>query len=438
MIRFILNIALLCMIVTPSAADQALEESAQNFVSLLERGDFDRASDLFDKKMKKAVPPVSLKAIWDSQQESFGAFQGLEETRTEVVGGYNFVFVQCRFEKGQQEMKVVFDKAAEIAGLFFVPVQSVIDQTPEYAKSELFQETEVEIGHGEWVLPGTITLPVGKGPFPALILVHGSGPQDRDETVGPNKPFRDLAWGLASRGVAVLRYEKRTKHYAKKLVATIGSLTVREEAILDAAEAVSLLQKTRKIDAGRIFVLGHSLGGMLLPRIGEGNPEIAGLIFLAANARPLEDLILEQTLYQVESGGNLSDEGRQLVSEVEKQVDAIKDLPNKKVSGSHFFGVPESYWRDLADYKPAELANTIGGPLLILQGEKDCQVSAELDFGEWKRGLSERNNVEFGLYPALNHLFMRVEGVSTGAEYQQPGNVSAEVVEDIADWIARH
>jgi len=86
--------------------------------------------------------------------------------------------------------------------------------------------------------------PEGKGPFPAVVLVHGSGPQDRDETIGPNKPFRDLAWGLASQGIAVLRYDKRTKVHGAMMAGAVEQFTVKEETIDDALAAVALLRGT--------------------------------------------------------------------------------------------------------------------------------------------------------------------------------------------------
>ena len=90
---------------------------------------------------------------------------------------------------------------------------------------------------------------------PGVVLVHGSGPNDRDETIGPNKPFRDLAWGLATRGIAVLRYEKRTKRHRLKMALLANSLTVKEETIDDAVAAVTTLHAVEEIDASRIFVL---------------------------------------------------------------------------------------------------------------------------------------------------------------------------------------
>ena len=306
---------------------------------------------------------------------------------------------------------------------------------PAYAKPALFKEKDVVVGNGEWQLPGTLSMPTGNGPFPAVVLVHGSGPNDRDETVGRNKPFRDLAWGLASQGVAVLRYEKRTRQYAVKMAKSLEGFTVNEETVADALEAVSLLRRTNGIDAGKVFVLGHSLGGMVAPRIGARDPAVAGLIILAGAARPIEDLMLEQTLYQASLAGELSAEAKQRVEAIKRQIAAVKSLSKTNLPPGLLLGAPASYWLDLKDHNPPAAAKALKQSLLVLQGEKDCQVSFKADFAAWRQALANRQDATLKSYPALNHLFIEVAGQSTGAEYQQPGHVAEPVIADIAAWI---
>ena len=169
-------------------------------------------------------------------------------------------------------------------------------------------------------MPGTLTLPRGEGPFAAAVLVHGSGPQDRDETIGPNKPFRDLAWGLASQGIAVLRYEKRTHTHGRAWPRCVKTLTIKEETIDDALAAVAELRKHKEINAKHIVVIGHSLGATAAPQIGERDKSIAGLVLLAGNARPLEDLVLEQITYIKSLNGELTEKDRQELAELKQQV----------------------------------------------------------------------------------------------------------------------
>src|SRR5208282_2328616 len=150
-----------------------------------------------------------------------------------------------------------------------------------------------------WPLPGTLTRPRGVASAPLLILVHGSGPNDRDETLGPNTPFRDLAHGLASRGIAVLRYDKRTYAHKQKLIkeGLNKTITIKEEVIDDVLATLAKVRDLSGIDPDRIFVLGHSGGGSLAPVIAQRDGKLAGILLLAAGSRPVEEVLREQLNY---------------------------------------------------------------------------------------------------------------------------------------------
>jgi dienelactone hydrolase len=266
--------------------------------------------------------------------------------------------------------------------------------------------------------------------------VHGSGPNDQDETVLANKPFRDVAWGLASRGVAVLRYVKRTKAYPDRPTSG-GALTLKEETVDDALAAVALLKKTEGIDAKRIFVLGHSLGGTAIPRIGAADATIRGFIVLAGTTRPLEDVILEQMTYILSNQPTMPQAKKdEAINSMKVKVALVKDAKLSATTSARDlpFAVPAEYWLDLRGYKPAEAARQLKQPMLILQGERDYQVTMD-DFNGWKTALGDRKNVVFKTYPKLNHLFMAGEGKILPTEYMRPGRVAASVIEDIAAWV---
>jgi len=422
-------------------------DTAQQIVTQLAQGDFAVVEQRLADNIKPFLPVGKLQATWQGLELQVGAFQ--EQGKTSAVQTQHGLVqvVTCAFERASLDVNVVLNGAGEIIGLTITPVGTVEQQAnatyepPSYAQPERFQEHEMQIGHGKWVLPGTLSIPQGDGPFAAVLLVHGSGPNDRDETIPPNKPFRDLAWGLASQGIAVLRYDKRTNVYAASLGSEIDTLTVKEEVIDDALEAVVLLCDRPEINSQQIFVLGHSLGGYLAPRLGAADPEIRGLIILAGSARPLEDVILDQMTYVLSLSMPDPVTRQQQLAVLKKQVELVKD-PNRLPTAAATdlpLGVPAAYWLDLNAYQPEKVAQTLKQPMLFLQGEGDYQVTRD-DFQIWQDALGGRSDVQFKMYPALSHLFMPIEGgqKATPATYTVAGHVAEEVVNEIGSWIKRH
>lgn len=430
---------------TPAPVGTAVSEQeavalAEKLLDLMTKQDFSTAYGYFDDTMKTALPQAQLQKAWESLIAQAGAYQSKLDTQPPThQNQFTIVVITLQFEKAPLDIRVVVNSnTGQISGLRFMPNQSEAAKKytpPAYADPNAFEERDVTVGTGEWQLPGTLTIPKGQGPFPAVVLVHGSGPNDRDETIGPDKPFKDLAWGLASRGIAVLRYDKRTKVYADKL-ASATNFTVKEETTDDAIAAVGLLRQTESVDPKRIFVLGHSLGGLLAPRIGQADPNITGLIILAGPTRPLEDLMVEQTQYILSLNGTPTPDDQKQLDALKQQVALIKELkPTDVVSPTTtILGAPVQYWLDLEAYQPADVASTLKMPILILQGERDYQVTLQ-DFQGWKDALSSHSNVQLKTYPDLNHLFMNGTGKSTPAEYNVPGNVAVKVIDDIAAWV---
>jgi len=439
---------MLLSLLSPQQANVAPEDDlivkARAFIDALSREDFEAAAKEFDATMMKVSGPDKLAEFWKQVPERMGAFKRQTAARRDRMGDYEIALVTCEFEKVTLDARVVFDKEKRIAGFQFVPsLPPAKYESPPYADPAKFEEREVTVGNDPWTLPATLAVPKGEGPFPALVLVHGSGPNDRDETIGPNKPFQDLAWGLASRGIAVLRYEKRTRIYGPKLVADpkFASLTVKEETVDDALEAVRLLANTERIDRKRIFVLGHSLGGMLIPRIGLAGKDlgIAGFIVMAGLTKPLPETYLRQMTYLLGLDGETSAEDRKQLDEIKSDVARINALQDSDAGKSDkIINAPPAYWLDLRGYYPPDDALKVNRPMLILQGSRDYQVTTE-DFENWKKTLGGRADVEFKLYPKLNHLFFEGQGLPTPNEYSLVhGSVAEYVVSDIAAFILKH
>jgi dienelactone hydrolase len=427
-----------------SAAEQAQSKvvaQARAVLAAIVTNEFTKVEEQFTDDMKAALPPGRLAAMWTTLLNQVGAYNSCGmDPRVRSIADKQMVITACEFERATIDIQFAFDSAGKISGLAFRPgARAAAAYTlPPYAKPSAFAEKELSIGSGEWILPATLTLPDGTGRWPAIVLVHGSGPHDRDETVGANKPFKDLATGLASRGIAVLRYDKRTKVRGAKL-AELKDFTVRQEVIEDALEALKALRAQPGIDAARVFVLGHSLGGMLIPRIAAADPTVAGLIVLAGAARPLEEAIVAQTRYLAKADGTISPEEQHGIDQAEAVARSVRGLTSGDPKGGRMIsGAPASYWLDLRGYDPPSEATRVKSPMLILHGERDYQVTAE-EFAKWKAALVSRPDVTFHSYPALNHLFIAGVGAAPGpglpAEYQVPGHVAEEVVRDIATWI---
>lgn len=407
----------------------------KQFVVLLMKEDFLNATKNFDSTMKKAMPADKLRQIWKGLIAQVGPFKNQKSVRTEKYQEFDLVFVTCQFEKTTLDIKVVFNTAHQISGMWFVTTPPAAEyKEPSYVKPAFYSEKKTVVGSGEWSLPGTLTMPFEGSLFPAVVLVHGSGPQDRDETIGPNKPFRDLALGLASHGIAVLRYEKRTKEHLAKFASMGYNITPKEETTDDALAAVSILRKTPGIDPKKIFILGHSLGGMLVPKIASIDPGITGFIIMAGNTRPMEDVLLEQMMYIFSLDGTINKDEEKKLAQVKTQIAKIKDPKLNLLSTETLLGVPAKYWLYLRSYNPTGIAKNLKQPILILQGGRDYQVTMK-DFQNWKNALSTHKNVAFKLYPNLNHLFSHGKGKSTPSEYEIPGNVSEMVINDIVAWI---
>lgn len=410
---------------------------AKAYLDLLAAGDYAGAVTRFDETMKRVLPAEKLKATWEGLLAAAGPYRGQLRTRTAFEQGYDIVFVTCDFEQADLDIRLVFNSEGKISGMWTTAAdRSAEYEPPAYVRPESFEEREVTVGTGEWALPGTLTMPRGEQPVPAVVLVHGSGPQDRDESLGPSKPFRDLAEGLASRGIAVLRYEKRTKQYQAKLAQDQTGLTVKEETVDDAVAAVALLRQTARVDPARIFVLGHSLGGTLAPRIAEAAPQVAGLIILAGATRPLEELTIEQLDYISSLPGEHSQAELEAIAKMRAEAERVKtsDLSEEAEEGTLLFGAPVSYWRDLRAYSPTDTAAKLTLPMLILQGGRDYQVT-EVDLENWRRALATHANVTLKLYANLNHLFAEGEGKATPKEYEQLQHVAPQVIDDIANWV---
>lgn len=390
-------------------------------------GKFDQAVKGFSKGLSSRINAKVLQEKWSELEQKYGQYKQSLEPKAQVLGKMCTVTLPMQFERALINLNVLLDYKNEIIGFTF-------NQNTD----DLVGETALEIKSGEFALDALYTVPKGVSQFPVVVLVHGSGPQDKDETIGPNRPFRDLAYGLAARGVGCLRYDKRTLQYPKKM--NLKSITVQEETVDDAVNAARQAMTLPGADKNKIFVLGHSLGGYLVPRIAQRLSDAHGFIVLAGNARPLEDLLLEQITY-VSSLKKEKDPSHELKMErLKQQVALVKsDKLNLETDTTSLpFGIPPSYWIDLKNYDPVDVASKLPQPIMVLQGGRDYQVTTDGDFDLWKQKLESNEKNMFRLYPDLNHLFIVGEGTAVPEEYFfKPGHVDDQVLDDISEFVKK-
>jgi len=425
----------LLLALAPQLCAQDFQALAKDVAQELVARQYDKVEARFDATMASALPLEKLQSIWDATATKVGALKTMKGATSVETQGYHVVTLACDFEKAPLNLRLAFDKDGKIAGLFLVPPAAAWNP-PDYANASAFHEEQVTIGADPWLLPGTLTEPNGAGPFPAVVLVHGSGPNDADETIGSNKPFKDLAWGLASHGIVVLRYDKRTHKYAGQYKKELGSLTVKEEVIDDAHAAVALLAGRPEVQKARIFVLGHSLGGMLAPRIAEGDNQIAGIIIMAGSTRPFGQIVVEQVKYLASLSGPAGDGARTQIAAAQKFAEDYDNPSLKPGDSVSMMGIPlpAAYVLDLRTYDPEATAARLTMPILVLQGESDYQVT-RADLEGWEEALAGHKNVTIKSYPGLCHLFIPAGNPPSPADYEKPGHVAKGTLGDIANWI---
>ena len=437
-LRKLVPIALFLASSTQLSAQAAgtAEDVGRKALDLLLSGQYPELSAMFSEKFRQTVTIDFLQQRVSAELKEFGQPQDIGPAVLAADGSNHLVSFPVRFSNTSIHVQFTLDQSNRVAGMYFRPADKPLPDAwkrPSYSNPESFHERELTVGNDTWKLGGTLTVPNTKRKVPGIVLVHGPGPNDRDESLFANRVFRDLAEGLATRGCAVFRYDKRTKVYAKQLSET--GYTLDDETVEDATRAAALLRKQPDIDPARIYLLGHSLGGYASPLIAARDRKLAGLIVMAGPARPIEDVAFDQTDYVAHLKGEPSSTEQVRLNQLRAEVDRVKSLDSKGDNPPVLLGLPLAWWMNLKAYSPVMQTKQLGIPILIMQGERDFQVTMK-DFALWKSGLAARNNVTFHSYPSLNNLFIKGDGKSSPAEFHVPGNVAPEVLDDIATWLS--
>lgn len=428
---------LLLLFMVGCSNNTSTEKVANEVIEHLLAGEFEIVhKDFFASNLQESLTEEELKKIWEPYIKPSNEFQevtDLEVARqgenTEVVEGL------ITFTTMNAEIRFIFNENQRLVGM------NVLEGELKVTIPNTISEEAIIVGVGtDYELEGILTLPKEKQEeIPAVVLVHGSGPSDKDEAVFGYKPFRDIAWGLAEQGIASIRYDKRTFSYGKEMQA-LNELTIYEESVEDAIFATELLKEDPRIDASSVYLVGHSLGGMLAPRIDVQGGDYAGLVILAGTPRPLWEVIYDQNLHAIEQF--VDDETKkaeqlELVEVEYQKAQQLQEMSDEEVKAMTVFGVDAYYLKEMDEYDVETLITKVEKPLLIMHGEDDFQVYYEEDYLKWQEISADNQQATFNSYPGLNHFFVDYVGPNKGtvAEYETPKRVDSMVIEDIATWI---
>lgn len=302
-------------------------------------------------------------------------------------------------------------------------------------------EEKIIIGKGtKFPLDGILTVPEkAEKPFPAVVFVHGSGSSNMDEKVMKLTPFRDLAKGLGEKGIASIRYDKRSFAHGRKMMKS-GCITVKEEVIEDVLLAADMLRKDERIDPEKIFIIGHSMGAMLAPRIDAEGGDFCGMILMAGTLSKLEEVLFTQ-LEGLENGKSriMSWIASAQDKKFRKTFENLYEISDEEAKKRQYAGgVTLYYFKEMGEHPSAEYLEKTGKPVLVMQGSRDLQVDAKKDFAEYKKLFGGRENFTFRLYEGLNHAFVPAiyDDISKATkEFSVERHIGDEVISDIAGWI---
>ena len=307
------------------------------------------------------------------------------------------------------------------------------DETMEEA-DDMFTagQNDIIINSGsKWFLKGILTLPEGQGPFPTVVIVPASGRLTR-------YTYIDMMDYLVKRGIAAISFDKRSIAHIETLTDTY--YTIREDCLDDALAAVALAGTIKKLDRDRIFVLGHSLGGYIIPQMNEEDFEniIAGYISMASGAmNMIESLPMDAELVEVFNPEMTEEEAASRRKEILEAYEDIKNLTSEDYGrADRIYGYYPAWWLEMSGYDPMESAGRIEEPILFMQGTHDLgEIIDTENLNKWRLATKNNPKAIYKLYPGLNHFFTETESIGERKSYF---SMDEEVLSDIADFLNKN
>ncbi len=416
---------------------EALRASGEAVIQALRSDDLKAIEARFDTRMRDTTSHEKFVASSAGMKQKFGSLQDCAAPTTSAAKAYTVAEYRCTFSLAPMKLRLAMNAKGQIGGMVFEPLPPEAKPVP---LPDNVREEEIVAGAEGWPLPGTLLLPTSDKRVPFVVFVHGSGPNDRDETIGPNKPLRDLAYGLGAQGIASLRYDKRTKALGQRFKSELRNWTLDDEVVDDAVAALAMV--AARNDAGPLFIVGHSLGALLAPRIvvaaAKKGIRVEGIVMLAAPETPLADLIVYQyeflALLTVPTvNAQTLDDVRTRRENVRRLITQGKDDPP---AGPLLLGMPASAWLDVGRYDPAAaLLDQPGLPALLIFGGRDFQVPIS-EKRLWEERIGSRPNTRLVEFASVGHLMIDGRGSMSPAEYEKPGLVSQDVIDRVSTWIA--
>jgi pimeloyl-ACP methyl ester carboxylesterase len=301
-------------------------------------------------------------------------------------------------------------------------------------------------------LAATLTIPQGKGPFPAVALISGSGPNDRDESLMGHRPFLVLADYLTRQGIAVLRTDKRGIGKSGGVIATATTA----DFATDAEAAVAYLKTRPEVDAHKIGLIGHSEGGVIAPMVAARDHDVAFIVMMAGSGVPGDQIIVAQVVAGNEAAGMSHEmalqagvQQRKILDIVEQETDdtvrreKLRTVLGPAVTGAQFDTayrqLTSPWYRYFLTYDPAPALRKVTCPVLAINGEKDTQVPPKLNLPAIRKALEDGGNKHFEVVEltGLNHLFQTAKTGAVNEYAQVEETIAPAALEKMAGWILK-